>query len=723
MSTPRCSGSLGLHKHEHAGNALRVNSNALVRQDLPSALADEGICPFPRVAKRGSELRSFRFRRCLTFVSLFFIFFLMVALPPLGVQMAAARVVPPVPSGPFACYGATHEDHVSKDVPDFLSSSLTVSADRCTYGKGLQITLPTSAPPPGTQPLVRILIYQSSFLSPNSDRPALLIRSANGAASQHYRLEVVIANSTLRAERTSGAGDTVALHFYASFTNATITVFGCYISATSSAAFSSIAIALTESSVRNSTIRLLSSTVEGYGGAGLGCAVLFLDSVVVDTRLNISGSLLSASGRKVSQAIKFETSSLLRSTVLLFGVRMATTATGVDARCLYFHASNLTGTMVHVYGGSIEATTSAQGSPQAVIFGFSHLSNSIVSFHGTAITATATGDIIAADCLHLFGCTVSACTVEVIGGSMAVTHRGSGDAAIVALTKTFVAGGSIIRTNGTVNTCESSKLGCTVFFLPSCSVRDSLIGFYGGSLVLNGKSASILWVVQESETMISNTTLVASRCDAWLSLGPASTRDILTQHLSGLIGAGVLFYWHHSTYSIGGGPKTQLSPTYTCGFTACPTLSVRINDDAATPLVPAVCPHCLFPYGAPVRFDDGSDNDYRIFYDRLFTNSFSTVSSEALTALGTLTITGARTSSEQSLASASREESQSCSANQTNTESAKHASTSSNAPATQTPVGTKSRSRGRRRPPRGGPQVAFVDHPIKFRSNSPRPGP
>ena len=57
------------------------------------------------------------------------------AVAPSPVVFVAARVAPPVPSGPFACDGATHMARVSHTIPSFSAggpSCLTVSANRCT---------------------------------------------------------------------------------------------------------------------------------------------------------------------------------------------------------------------------------------------------------------------------------------------------------------------------------------------------------------------------------------------------------------------------------------------------------------------------------------------------------------------------------------------------------------------------------------------------------------
>ena len=61
----------------------------------------------------------------------------------------------------------------------------------------------------------------------------LFIRSNNNATSHHYHLEVVIANSTIRAERTTGSGAVYTLTFSSvRFTNANmLAVFGCIFTA------------------------------------------------------------------------------------------------------------------------------------------------------------------------------------------------------------------------------------------------------------------------------------------------------------------------------------------------------------------------------------------------------------------------------------------------------------------------------------------------------------
>ena len=70
-------------------------------------------------------------------------------------------------------------------------SSLTVSANRCTFQKGLSITIPSSAPPPGMNPLVRILIYGSTFLSTNTEDPPFTANAATAGGSQGLTNAVV----------------------------------------------------------------------------------------------------------------------------------------------------------------------------------------------------------------------------------------------------------------------------------------------------------------------------------------------------------------------------------------------------------------------------------------------------------------------------------------------------------------------------------------------------
>ena len=282
---------------------------------------------------------------CLTYSAVLLFLFIRIALwpiSPLGAaSIAAARVIPPVSSGPFACNEFTHTTRVNHTIPSFRvggSSCFTVSANRCTYEKGLQIIIPSSMPPPGMNPLVRILIYQSSFRSLNSADPALFIQSTNTATSQQYRLEVVIANSTILAERMTDSVSVCALHFSSiNFINSNVTVNGCHIATMGAYAYG---LRFSSSHITNSTLRVLSSTVEANGVVASSVSI---DSRLTGVQLHISGSLLNASASFSCYGLSFVFSPLLGSTVRLFRTRIVVDhSAAIHAFGLYINSSPLT---------------------------------------------------------------------------------------------------------------------------------------------------------------------------------------------------------------------------------------------------------------------------------------------------------------------------------------------------------------------------------------------
>ena len=222
---------------------------------------------------------------------LFMLCFLVAAFLSSDVVVASGARVSP--RSLFVCDGAMHAARVSHTIPPFRAggpSCLTISASHCTYNNGLQITIPASIPPPtptGTKPLVRILIYRSTFLSSETDNAALLIQSTNSATSQHYRLEVVIANSTIRAERATTDGYVFALRFFMiQLVNANITIFGCDISTLTTGIDTAYAIFFSASPSVKSSIQLLSSTALSRGKMTSG-AIALVGSSATDTTFNI----------------------------------------------------------------------------------------------------------------------------------------------------------------------------------------------------------------------------------------------------------------------------------------------------------------------------------------------------------------------------------------------------------------------------------------------------
>ena len=701
---------------------------APVFQQSGSGLAAR--CPFRRLLPRGKATK-FTGRYAgplLLFLSLVIVLSIDVIglrlanAPSVTVMAAAASAVS---SNQFVCDGATHAVRVNHTTPVFTvegPSSLTVSANRCTYQKGLNITIPSSAPPPGMNPLVRILIYGSTFLSTNTKNPALLIQSTSNATSQHYRLEVVIANSTIRAEQTTGSGDVYALHFYSiSFRQAKMTVFGCRITASTTAAHAH-GIVFTSSLITNSTVQLLSSTVDTFSMDGNANSVDLVRSPLTDAHVNISGSLLNAtSDQSWSFGLSISNSPLLRSNLRLFSARIVSHSSGNVGPTfgIFFSTSALTHSNFSMYGGSVSSTSLKSATFGVNLVSASHVSNSVFSFHGTSLSAFSGGTVF-------FGCSlltftdsnVTASAVDIMGGSITVVNRGSSAGLIIRVTSSPLAGGSVIRTNGTALTCEGNTDGCVLLDVTS-PVADSLFGFYGGSLVFSGATASRIWKVQGTKAIVTDTSFVLSRCDAQLK-GGASTLYLAD---NATISFGTTLYWHYSSYAVNGGPRQQLLSAYTCDGTPCPNLSVLIND-ASTPLMPSTCPHCLAPYGAAVSFDDGSGHDYSVPSDSIRTTATAALS-EHYTA-----VTASSSSPSLSLAAAgyftesfTDTVSSTCSITTATTSNASRSSigpsreeNNNNNNETEVTTKTKSRSRGRRRPPRGK-GVPFEDYPFAFKSN------
>ena len=227
---------------------------------------------------------------------------------------------------------------------------------------GLQITLPSLMQPSGMNPLVRILIYGSTFLSTGSDDPPLLIQSTNSATSQHYRLEVVIANSTIRAERTIGGG-AHALRFssvYRYLSNANITVFGCHIVAFD---VSATGLLFSSSPITNSTIQLLSSAIEAIGLAGAAFAAYFSNSPLAD-RVNVTGSLLNATSSGRTYGLFFTYSPLFRSSFRLFDTHIVSRLSGAQAPSygLQLESSAPLHCTMSMYEGSMSAQSERSGS-------------------------------------------------------------------------------------------------------------------------------------------------------------------------------------------------------------------------------------------------------------------------------------------------------------------------------------------------------------------------
>ena len=422
-----------------------------------------------------------------------------------AVSMAAARVVPPVPSGPFACDRSAHATRVHHAIPSFSAggpSCLTVSANRCTYEMGLQITLPSLMPPSGMNPLVRILIYQSFFLSTSGDDPPLLIQSINIATSQHYRLEVVIANSTIRAERTIGGGAHALRFSSVHLSNANITVYGCHIVA--------FDVSATEH-ITNSTIQLLSSAIEAIGLAGAAFAAYFSSSPLADTRVNVTGSLLNATSSGRTYGLFFTYSPLFRSCYRLFDTHIVSRSSGALAPSygLQLESSALLHSTMSMYEGSMSAQSERSGSYLLhIVTPLTEpveLSNSVLSFHGTALSALGNGNTEVA-LIRFYNVHLSSSIIEAIGGSFFILKGGAGVAYVFEF-GSAIANRSTIRTNETAIACEGTEEQCVLLLLRSPT--DSLFGFYGSSLVFRGHYSSILW--QLFGTSVSSHCFCASR--------------------------------------------------------------------------------------------------------------------------------------------------------------------------------------------------------------------
>ena len=471
-------------------------------------------------------------------------------------------------------------------------------------------------PPPGINPLVRILIYQSSFLSPNSKDAALLIHGANLATPQYYRLEVVIANSTIRAEQAAGSENIFALQFTTiHLANANLSVYGCHIAAITAADRTSLvltafAIFFTSSPITNSTVQLLSSTLEACSGDGFAQALVFSDCPLTDTHVNISGSVLNATSGGFSRGISFLSTPLYRGTVRLFGTHIISQSTGTTDPTYGFYTSggSIINSSISMHGGSLTAMGEWSFAvhiespvPQKV-----HVFNSILSFHGAALLTVGDGTAV----FRLSNVFLAGAAIEVIGGSIRhnATKHGSIDGCILDFAGT-VTKGSTIRITETAIVCEYTVVGtCAFLKFFNSQVNNTLVGIYGGSLILSAHTSPYLWrLMWSSDT--TNTSFVLSRCDARL-IGEKLVHALLLDDTSS-IGAGTTLFWNFSSFTAEGGTRQHLSSTYRCEGTPCPNLAVRI-DDTSTPPMPSTCPHCLAPYGAPDPFDDGSGYDHSV---------------------------------------------------------------------------------------------------------------
>ena len=201
------------------------------------------------------------------------------------------------------------------------------------------------------------------------------------------------------------------------------------------------------------------------------------------------------------------------------------------------------------------------------------LSDSTLSFHHVELSARYSGAAAAGACFLYIGNVVSGSTIEVTGGSIAVAQSGIVDGNIVDLMSSTVNMGSIFRTNGTTISCQSTGRMCAAWRLTESKMTSATVAFFGSSLTLRsgGGAMSAIWVVDGSSARLDRVSLIHSRSNS--QLGSTSSR-ILYSNGGADIRTGTTLYWHYSTAS------RQLYASYKCDGTACPELVTLINNAA-----------------------------------------------------------------------------------------------------------------------------------------------
>ena len=94
----------------------------------------------------------------------------------------------------------------------------------------------------------------------------------------------------------------------------------------------------------------------------------------------------------------------------------------------------------------------------------------------------------------------------------------------------------------------ANSASCISFL--STIVTASTVEFIGGSLVFSGAMPTQIWNVQGTETVVTDTSFVLSRCDAQLSGGTSVRALYLTGNAN--ISSGTTIYWHYSSYALRG---------------------------------------------------------------------------------------------------------------------------------------------------------------------------
>ena len=512
---------------------------------------------------------------------------------------AEGRISPPQ-INPFNREGETYSARVVYSLPPFTTDGpdcMTIAATNCTFSQGLVLILSTKAPPKnGTRPLIRILISSSTLLTGATADSALLVQG-NAYATRNYRLEVSVANSTVRAqglEQTLRA-NIQAIHFsQIHLVNSNITIVGCEISAVVIGA-RSVALFIDEGSLENSAIRVLNSSLEARSGNSVSsygnnyAATIFVTFAPFtnSSLLYISESRFNSTSFGHSCAcLTLEGILLSNSTVRLENTRFV--GRGTEGNALIFQHCNLDQSVFSVRGGSfgIESdanTARMMGFSNGLVGGKKSIVGSVFSVQNTIIKVRCgSGRALV---FEFMVAPISAFLLEIIGGSIEVLGE----------TQTQLWGfwgpietdlrDSIFRTNGTAITCITTT-GLANGLMIDHQVRNTIFGFYGGTFSLAGSQPHIWIVVNQPPTNLA-VTFILSDCSAVLN---GTTKAAVLWLSNSVEAINALLYWYNNTYRVTGAMSTLITPSYRCNETQpCPNLKVHV-DDPSTPSIGAYCP-------------------------------------------------------------------------------------------------------------------------------------
>ena len=551
--------------------------------------------------------------------------------PPSPPPAASGRVVPPNPFGPFSCIDQTHESRVIFTIPSFPiygSFCLTVAISRCVFLRGLAVSMPNTLPPNGVTPRIRFLVGDSLFNSGGSASAFDVYFRDLGTNSIRYSIEFVAANATVRAE-TTGSTTAYALRLgLGRSIRPNVTIFSCDLFASNSGTGSvTTALEFYSSPFTDATIRIMNSNMTAVGNRETS-GIRFYTGIIVSSSVDITACRIRAeagASQGIANGIQFYSAAPQNGTLFrLFGVDASATApTGGRANAIFMARGRFTAATIRVHGGTFSAT-SQSGASFALLFDNGEVTNGTVSAYGASFLSTVqSANANRAAVVGVRATNSASLVIELIGGHAAALQRGTADAALWLIDNdaNFTTNNgdmSALRTNGTAVSCESTWAMAGLLMVASNwrSLMEGLtVAVYGtgdgaAPVTLKAKTQVRLWSAVGNVYGIffaAGTMLVLSRT----SVAVAAPSFAVLHVTSTFISADTSLYWDYSSFALNDGPQQQLSPTYTCEGDPCPHLRVRI-DDAGTPLMPSMCPHCLAPYGAPVPFDDGSDADYSV---------------------------------------------------------------------------------------------------------------